>query len=86
MWGDEEYYGLGYEFDPVWFLTDEDQALETGDHRRLPAGDPAAGDRVPTGRGDYPRASVDELARLRLLAMIAPERVRVPRRPATRRC
>jgi hypothetical protein len=28
MWGDEEYFGLGYEFDPVWFLSDEDRALE----------------------------------------------------------
>ena len=28
MWGDAEFDGLGYEFDPVWFLTDEDRALE----------------------------------------------------------
>ena len=25
MWGDAEFDGLGYEFDPVWFLTDEDR-------------------------------------------------------------
>ena len=28
MWGDVEFDGLGYEFDPTWFLTDEDRALE----------------------------------------------------------
>ena len=28
MWGDEPYYGLGYDFDPTWFLSDEDRALE----------------------------------------------------------
>ena len=28
LWGDEPYYGLGYDFDPTWFLTDEDRALE----------------------------------------------------------
>jgi alkylation response protein AidB-like acyl-CoA dehydrogenase len=71
MWGDEPYYGLGYDFDPRWFLTDED--------RRLEAQIIEACERVirPLAiecdrTGAYPWASVEELARLRLLAMIAP--------------
>ena len=72
MWGDEPYYGLGYDFDPTWFLTDEDRALEAEIIDELPARDPAARDRVPTApprtRGPASRSS----RRLRLLAMIAP--------------
>ena len=26
--GDEPYFGLGYDFDPTWFLSDEDRVLE----------------------------------------------------------
>jgi alkylation response protein AidB-like acyl-CoA dehydrogenase len=72
MWGDVEFDGLGYEFDPVWFLTDEDRALEKeiiDACQRVIR--PLAIDADRTG--EYPRASVDELGRLRLLAMIAPE-------------
>lgn len=28
MWGSEEFWGLGYEFDPQWLLTPEQQALQ----------------------------------------------------------
>ena len=72
MWGDEEYFGLGYEFDSVWFLSDEDKALE----REIIAAchDVIRPLAIECDRsGAYPRASVDEMARLRLLAMIAPE-------------
>ena len=27
MWGDEPYFGLGYDWDPDWLLTDRQQAL-----------------------------------------------------------
>src|SRR3954454_18219077 len=72
MWGDAEFDGLGYEFDPVWFLTDEDRALEReiiDACQRVIRPLAIEADRT----GEYPRASVDELGRLRLLAMIAPE-------------
>ncbi len=72
MWGDEPYYGLGYDFDPTWFLSDADRALEAeiiDACQRVIRPLAIECDRT----GAYPRASVDELGRLRLLAMIAPE-------------
>jgi alkylation response protein AidB-like acyl-CoA dehydrogenase len=72
MWGDEEYFGLSHEFDPVWFLTDEDRALEReiiDSCVRVIRPLAIECDRT----GEYPRASVDEMGRLRLLAMIAPQ-------------
>ena len=73
LWGDEPYFGLGYDFDPTWFLSDDDLALEAeiieSCHRVIR---PLAIEADRTGA--YPRASVDELGRLRLLAMVAPER------------
>jgi hypothetical protein len=71
-WGFEEYYGLGSDFDPTFFLTPEDRALEA---EIIDACDgvirPLAIECDRTG--EYPRASVDELGRVRLLAIIAPE-------------
>ena len=72
-WGDEPYFGLGYDFDPTWFLSDEDRALEAeiiDACQRVIRPLAIEVDRT----GAYPRASVDELGRLRLLAMVAPER------------
>jgi alkylation response protein AidB-like acyl-CoA dehydrogenase len=73
MWGDEEYFGLGHEFDPHWFLSDDDRALERDiidACQRVIRPLAVECDRTR----EYPRASVDELGRLRLLAMIAPQR------------
>ena len=28
MWGDEPYFGLSYDFDPQWYLTDEQREIE----------------------------------------------------------
>ena len=28
-WGSEEFWGLGYEFDPQWLLTPKQQELQT---------------------------------------------------------
>ena len=28
MWGDEPYFGLGYDFDPRFFLSQDDRDLE----------------------------------------------------------
>jgi alkylation response protein AidB-like acyl-CoA dehydrogenase len=84
MWGGDEYFGLGYEFDPVWFLSDEDRALE----REIIAAchDVIRPLAIECDRsGAYPRASVDEMARLRLLAMIAPRNTAAGR-PATPPC
>ena len=70
-WGSEEYYGLGYDFDPTFFLTNEDRALEEeiiDACERVIRPLAIEADRT----GEYPRASIDELGRLRLLAMIAP--------------
>src|SRR5262249_5974865 len=72
LWGDEPYFGLGYDFDPTWFLSDEDRALEAeiiDACQRVIRPLAIECDRT----GAYPRASVDELGRLRLLAMIAPK-------------
>jgi alkylation response protein AidB-like acyl-CoA dehydrogenase len=73
LWGSEPYFGLGYDFDPVWFLSPEQRELQVeiidACERVLR---PLAVECDRTG--DYPRASVDELGRLRLLAMIAPEK------------
>ena len=71
MWGGEPYYGLGYDFDPTWFLSDEDQALEAeiiDACERVIRPLAIEADRT----GEYPWASVEAIARLRLLAMIAP--------------
>lgn len=71
MWGAEPYYGLGYDFDPTWFLSDEDRQLEAEiieACERVIRPLAIEADRT----GEYPWASVEELARLRLLAMIAP--------------
>ena len=71
MWGDEPYFGLGYDFDPRFFLSQDDRDLEVeiieACHRVIR---PLAVECDRTGA--YPRAGIDELGRLRLLAMIAP--------------
>ncbi len=73
LWGDEPYFGLGYDFDPTWFLTDEQRALEAEIIRACH--DTIRPLAIECDRTSaYPRASVDELGRLRLLAMIAPEK------------
>ncbi|MFN0155320.1 MAG: acyl-CoA dehydrogenase family protein [Gaiella sp.] len=72
LWGGEPYFGLGYEFDPTWFLTPAQRELEReiiDACQRVIR--PLAIEADVTR--EYPRASVDELGRLRLLAMIAPE-------------
>ena len=86
MWGDEEYFGLGYEFDPVWFLSDEDRALEREIIDACQRRDPAAGDRVLTGRGAYPRASVDEIGPAAAAGDDRPAGVRLPGVQPHHRC
>lgn len=29
QWGGREFWGVGFEFDPQWFLTEEDKALQS---------------------------------------------------------
>jgi alkylation response protein AidB-like acyl-CoA dehydrogenase len=72
-WGDEPYYGLDDEFDPQWFLTDTQRELQRElieVCRTVLRPTAIACDRDNT----YPRASVDALADLGLLAMIAPKK------------
>lgn len=28
MWGSREFWGVGYEYDPIWVLDDEQKALQ----------------------------------------------------------
>src|SRR5579871_5651462 len=72
LWGGEPYYGLDHEFDPLWYLTDEQRALQAEliavchDIIR-----PLAVEADKTG--EYPRESLKALADLRLLAAVVPE-------------
>ncbi len=72
LWGGEPYYGLDHEFDPLWYLTDEQRDLQTKlievchDVIR-----PQAIEADKTG--DYPRESLQALADLGVLGIIVPK-------------
>ena len=73
LWGGEPYFGLGYDFDPTWYLTDSQKALQAElievchDVIRPQAA-------IYDETGEYPWKSVEALAQLRLLGAIVPER------------
>src|SRR6185503_17434682 len=72
-WGGEPYYGLDYEFDPLWFLTPEQLELQ----QRLieVCHDVIRPNAIEADRtGEYPRTSLKALAELGLLAVIVPEK------------
>lgn len=72
MWGDSAYYGLDAEFNPDWFLTAEQKQLRRElievCHNVLR---PNAIECDKTNA--YPRANIEALAKLRLLAAIVPK-------------
>ena len=73
LWGGEPYFGLDYEFDPQWYLTDGQQKLQKQlievchDVIRPQA-------TVCDETGEYPWKSVEALAELSLLGCIVPEK------------
>ena len=73
MWGGKPYFGLGYDFDPQWFLTDQQKDLQKQlievchDVIRPQAA-------ICDETGEYPWKSVEALAELRLLGCIVPEK------------
>ena len=72
-WGGDPYYGLDYEFDPLWFLTPEQLKLQ----ERLieVCHDVIRPNAIDADRtGEYPRISLKALAELGLLAVIVPEK------------
>ncbi len=72
-WGGEPYYGLDYEFDPLWFLTPEQ--LELQERLIAVCHDVIRPNAIEADRtGEYPRTSLKALAELGLLAVIVPEK------------
>jgi alkylation response protein AidB-like acyl-CoA dehydrogenase len=72
MWGGEPYYGLDDEFDPHWFLTEEQSALQRELIelcRTVLRPNAIESDRNNT----YPRANLEALAKLGLLGIIVPK-------------
>ncbi len=73
LWGGEPYYGLDYEFDPLWFLTPEQ--LELQERLIAVCHDVIRPNAIEADRtGEYPRTSLKALAELGLLAVIVPEK------------
>jgi len=73
MWGDEPYFGLGYDFDPQWVLSDAQKDLQ----ERLikVCHDVIRPEAIRCDdTGEYPWKSVEALAELGLLGCIVPEK------------
>lgn len=73
MWGDQPYYGLGYEFDPQWFLSDDQKKLQKElieVCEKVIRPNAILDDKNNT----YPHASLKVLADMGLLAMVAPKK------------
>lgn len=72
-WGAEPYYGLDEEFDPQWYLTDDQKKLQ----ERLIAvcHDVLRPNAIESDRNNtYPRKNIEALAELGLLGIIAPKK------------
>ena len=73
LWGGEPYFGLNFEFDPQWYLTDDQKKLQKQlieachDVIRPQAA-------ISDETGEYPWKSVKALAELGLLGCIVPEK------------
>jgi alkylation response protein AidB-like acyl-CoA dehydrogenase len=71
-WGNSEYWGLGYDFDPQWVLTDEQKLLQTKLIElceRVLRPNAIDSDRHLT----YPRKNFEALAELGLLGLFVPK-------------
>ncbi len=72
-WGAEPYYGLDFDFDPQWFLTDEQrelqrQLIEVCETTLRPNAIEADKNNI------YPRKNLEALAKLGLLGIIVPKK------------
>jgi alkylation response protein AidB-like acyl-CoA dehydrogenase len=72
-WGEEEFFGLGYDFDPQWYLTDDQLALQ---ERLIKAcHDVIRPQAIKSDRTcEYPWPSLEALAELGLLGAIIPKK------------
>jgi len=71
-WGGEPYFGLGFDFDPQWYLSDAQKALQA----RLieVCHDVIRPEAIRCDEsGEYPWKSIEALAELKLLGNIVPE-------------
>ena len=72
MWGDEPYFGLGYDWDPDWLLTDRQQALRDTlielCERELRANAKRFDDTL-----EFPRRNLELLGEHGFLALTVPE-------------
>jgi len=72
LWGNSEYWGLGYDFDPQWVLTDAQKLLQTKlieVCERVLRPNAIDSDRTMT----YPRKNFEALAELGLLGLFVPK-------------
>jgi len=72
MWGEERYWGLGFEWDPQWLLDDEQKDLQT----QLIAlcQTTLRANAIESDKGFvYPRKNFEALAKLGLLGLIVPK-------------
>jgi alkylation response protein AidB-like acyl-CoA dehydrogenase len=72
LWGGKPYYGLGYDFDPQWFLTPEQQALQAR-LIELCHGTLKPNAIVSDRERIFPRQNMAALASLGLLALHVPK-------------
>jgi alkylation response protein AidB-like acyl-CoA dehydrogenase len=73
MWGKEPYFGLGYEFDPQWYLSDRQKDMQerlVGVCHDVIRPEAIRCDET----GEYPWKSIEALAELGLLGCIVPEK------------
>lgn len=71
-WGGEEFWGLGFEFDPQWILTDEQKKLQAA-LIELCRTTLRANAVESDARLVYPRKNLQELAKLGLLGLLVPK-------------
>jgi alkylation response protein AidB-like acyl-CoA dehydrogenase len=71
-WGDEDFWGLGYEWDPQWLLTDKQKELQTKliELARTTLRDNAV---ESDKKLLFPRKNFEALAKLGLLSLIVPK-------------
>ena len=71
-WGDEDFWGLGYEWDPQWVLTDKQKELQTKliELARTTLRDNAV---ESDKKLLFPRKNFEALAKLGLLGLIVPK-------------
>ena len=71
-WGEEDFWGLGYEWDPQWILTDKQKELQTKliELSRTTLRDNAV---ESDKKLLFPRKNFEAIAKLGLLGLIVPK-------------